>query len=244
MTQHPQPTAQPASQTLGSVLVAPCGDDMILIDFSGGPDANRSVRAFWAALTSNPPDFCLEAVAAVSSLSVVLRDEFQTQAHRQNCCQILLDLAQASIGKSPPAGAEKIIPVCYDPSLAPDLDRVASLTGLSTSEVIARHHAGVYLAQVMGFMPGFAYMSGLDTALSVARLPTPRPVVPAGALGITGDQCAVYPSATPGGWNLIGRSPLRLFDPRRHAPSYLGLGDVVRFESISLAEFDRLWAKR
>jgi inhibitor of KinA len=244
MSKSVRSKAQSPTQKLGGVSVAPCGDDMILVDFSGGPDSNRSVRAFWAALQSDQPDFCREAVAAVSSLCVVLRDEFQTQDHRQSCCQILLDLAQASIGKNPPAGAEKIIPVCYDQSLAPDLDRVASLTGLSTAEVVSRHQAGVYLAQVMGFMPGFAYMSGLDAALSVARLPTPRPVVPAGALGITGDQCAVYPSATPGGWNLIGRSPLRLFDPQRQSPSFLGLGDTVRFESISLAQFDRLWAKR
>jgi inhibitor of KinA len=244
MSKSSPPKAPSATRHPDGVVVAPCGDDMILIDFSGLPDPNPSVRSFWAALQADQPDFCLEAVAAVSSLSVVLRDEFQTQDHRQDCCQVLQQLASTSIGKRPPPGAQRIIPVCYHPSLAPDLDRVASLTGLDTGEVIARHMAGVYLAEVMGFMPGFAYMSGLAPELSVARLPTPRPVVPAGALGITGNQCAVYPSATPGGWNLIGRSPLRLFDPQRESPSFLCLGDIVRFESISLAQFDRLWAKR
>lgn len=235
---------QPSVKEDGLVTVAPCGDDMILIDFSATPGANHSVRAFWAQLESSRPDYCLESVAAVSSLAVVLRNEFRSPAQREYCCQELARLANESLGKTPPAGAEKIIPVCYDQAMAPDLARVAELTGLDTREVIELHSSGVYLVEVMGFMPGFAYMSGLDTRLSVPRLPTPRPIVPVGSLGITGNQCAVYPSATPGGWNLIGRSPTRLFDPYRAAPSFLGLGDTVRFESITAAEFEKLWAKR
>lgn len=217
---------------------------MILIDFSATPNANQSVRAFWATLQSIRPDYCLESVAAVSSLAIVLKAEFQSVTGRTTCCKQLELLANDSLGKVPPAGIEKVIPVCYDQSMAPDLGRVAELTGMEPRQVIDFHASGTYLAEVMGFMPGFAYMSGLDARLSVPRLPTPRPVVPAGALGITGNQCAVYPSATPGGWNLIGRSPLRLFDAQRADPSFLGLGDTVRFEPITLAEFDRLWAKR
>ncbi len=235
---------QPSVQEGGLITVAPCGDDMILIDFSATSNANQSVRAFWAQLESSRPGYCLESVAAVASLAVVLRNEFRSPAKRQYCAQELGRLASDSLGKVPPAGAEKVIPVCYDQAMAPDLARVAELTGLDTHEVIKLHSSGVYLAEVMGFMPGFAYMSGLDGRLCVPRLPTPRPVVPVGSLGITGNQCAVYPSATPGGWNLIGRSPLRLFDPCRAAPSFLGLGDTVKFESITTAAFDRLWAKR
>lgn len=228
----------------GPVTVAPCGDDMILIDFSATPNTNQSVRVFWAKLESNRPGYCLESVAAVSTLSVVLRPEYRSTAQRRICCQELERLANDSLGEIPPAGVEKVIPVCYEQSMAPDLARVADHTGLDTLEVVKLHSSGVYLAEVMGFMPGFAYMSGLDSRLAVPRLPTPRPVVPAGSLGITGNQCAVYPSATPGGWNLIGRSPIRLFDPLRTVPSFLELGDTVRFESISAAAFDRLWAKR
>jgi inhibitor of KinA len=180
----------------------------------------------------------------VATLAVVLKPDSRNDEVRQQACAELTTLARDAVGVSAGEGAHHVIPVCYAAEMAPDLDRVAQLTGLTTAEVIRLHQEGRYLAELIGFMPGFAYMSGVDTRLSVPRLPQPRPVVPVGALAITGNQSAIYPSATPGGWNLIGRCPIRLFNPKLNPPSLIQLGDNVQFESISSAQFDRLWAKR
>jgi KipI family sensor histidine kinase inhibitor len=118
------------------------------------------------------------------------------------------------------------IPVDYD---GDDLDDVASLTGLSGSEVIARHAAGSYLVAYLGFAPGFAYLTGLDPALHVPRLQTPRTTVPAGSVAIAGPCAAVYPAGSPGGWRLLGRTDVTLWDPRRDPPSVLQPGTRVRF---------------
>ena len=233
---------QPARPAAPSV--AACGDDTILIDFAKCPNPNQAVRILWARLMQSHPDYCLEPVAGVATLAVVLKHECQTDAIRLIACDELRLIAQDAIGAVAEEGRHVVIPVCYDAAMAPDLDRVAELTQLSTAEVIALHQSGQYLAELIGFVPGFAYMSGMDPRLSVPRLPQPRPVVPAGSLGITGHQCAVYPTATPGGWNLIGRCPIRLFDPNLPEPCLIQLGDQVSFESISSAQFDRLWAKR
>lgn len=225
--------------------VAACGDDTILIDFQGCcSDPNQAVRALWARLMQDHPPYCLEPVAGVATLSVVLHSDCQSDDVRQQACDDLRTVARDAIGAVPAPGRHVVIPVCYEPSMAPDLDRVAELTGLATAEVIALHQSGRYLAELIGFVPGFAYLSGVNLRLSVPRLPQPRPVVPVGSLGITGHQCAVYPTATPGGWNLIGRCPIRLFDPDLPEPCRIQLGDTVTFESISSAQFDRLWAKR
>ena len=130
--------------------------------------------------------------------------------------------------------------VCYDRDLAPDLDRVATMAGLSADEVVERHAAGAYRVEVVGFSPGFGYLSGLDESLHTPRLDSPRPRIPAGSVGIAGENTGAYPQATAGGWNLIGRTPLGLFDPHRDPPALLGLGDLVRFEPIDRSTFDRL----
>lgn len=145
-------------------------------------------------------------------------------------------------GDSEPAPALRTveIPVCYDPALAPDLEEVARLRDLSPGQVVALHSGATYRVGFIGFMPGFAYLHGLPATLATPRLATPRPRVPEGSVGIAGDQTGVYPSATPGGWRLIGRTPLRIFDARRDRPALLAMGDQVRFTPITRAQFDRL----
>lgn len=118
------------------------------------------------------------------------------------------------------------VPVVYD---GPDLGLVAATTGRSEQEVVRRHTAPEYLVAFLGFSPGFAYLVGLDPALHVPRRATPRTRVPAGSVGLAGDQTGVYPSATPGGWQLIGRTSRVLFDPRRDPPALLAAGDRLRF---------------
>lgn len=124
------------------------------------------------------------------------------------------------------------IPVCYSTPHAPDLDQVAVLSGLEPQEVIDLHSEPVYQVSAMGFTPGFPYLSGLDHAIAVPRRATPRAAVAAGSIGIAGEQTGIYPVASPGGWQIIGRTPLTLFDPQRIDPFLLATGDTVRFIPI------------
>jgi KipI family sensor histidine kinase inhibitor len=124
---------------------------------------------------------------------------------------------------------EHVIPVRYDGA---DLDAVAAATHLSTTEVIARHAARLYTVDLLGFVPGFAYLSELDASLQLPRRSDPRPRVPAGSVAIAASQTAVYPLDTPGGWHIIGRTEAVLFDPGREPPALLRAGDTVRFERV------------
>ena len=135
------------------------------------------------------------------------------------------------------------IPVCYEGDLAPDLEEVARHASLTADEVIALHTGATCVVHMIGFTPGFPYLAGLDPRLATPRRAEPRTRVPAGSVGIGGQQTGVYPMATPGGWNIIGRTPLALFDPRRVPATLLGVGDRVRFVAISREQFDSLAAR-
>ncbi|MDR3099010.1 MAG: 5-oxoprolinase subunit PxpB [Paraburkholderia sp.] len=128
------------------------------------------------------------------------------------------------------------IPVSYGGTAGPDLTAVARHTGLAPAEVAARHAAGVYTVFFLGFQPGFAYLGGLDAALHTPRRREPRLAVPAGSVGIGGAQTGIYPAQAPGGWQLIGRTALALFDPARNPPTLLMPGDRVRFVIAAIDE--------
>ena len=121
------------------------------------------------------------------------------------------------------------IPVRYGGEFGPDLDDVARHTGLTAAQVIERHSAAEYLVYFLGFSPGFPYLGGLPAELATPRLPTPRPRIPAGSVAIGGSQAGIYPSDSPGGWRIIGRTALRLFDAAADPPALLRTGDLVRF---------------
>jgi inhibitor of KinA len=130
------------------------------------------------------------------------------------------------------------VPVCYDLEFAPDLAEVAVHAGLSEDEVVRRHSAANYQVSSVGFTPGFPYLSGLPTELATPRRATPRTEIPAGSVAIGGTQTGIYPRKSPGGWNIIGRTPLRLFDVQREPPALFQAGDQVRFRQITREEFD------
>ena len=132
------------------------------------------------------------------------------------------------------------IPVCYGGSFGPDLQEVASWHQLTTGEAIGLHCAAIYKVFMIGFIPGFAYLGGLNALLETPRKGMPRKAVAAGAVGIAGKQTGIYPLQTPGGWQIIGQTPLKLFDARRNPPSLLKAGDRIRFEPITLPEFEKL----
>jgi KipI family sensor histidine kinase inhibitor len=241
-----RPDAAPSGPLYG-IQVQCCGDGWVMVDWGAHADANVAARALAARLRAKPPAFCAEAVAGVRTLAVRLPDEEggRTRAsHREAALEWLRGTAADALHWEAPPGRRVVLPACYDASLAPDLDEVAHAVGLSPEEVAERHAASTFTAIVVGFMPGFAYLAGLDPALKVDRRASPRPVVPEGAIAIAGLQTAVYPTATPGGWNLIGRCPARLFDAGRARPALMGEGDTVRFEPVDLATFERMWGRR
>ena len=133
------------------------------------------------------------------------------------------------------------IPVCYGGEFGPDLYSVAAKHEMSPDEVIELQASATYVVYFLGFVPGFAYLGGLPEKLSTPRLATPRKMVPPGSLGIAGNQAGVYPFGTPGGWNLIGRTPVAIFQPGRRDMSLLSTGDSVQFSPISPEQF-AVWA--
>jgi inhibitor of KinA len=132
------------------------------------------------------------------------------------------------------------IPVCYDSEFGFDLDRVAEHTKLSEHEIVDFHSAGEYRVACIGFVPGFTFLAGLPKDLATPRRDAPRKEIPPGSVGIGGAQTGLYPLRSPGGWNLIGRTPLKLFDPSKNPPTLLQPGDRVRFRAITREEFESL----
>ncbi len=132
------------------------------------------------------------------------------------------------------------IPVCYGGEAGPDIEHVAQVHQLTVEEVIALHTQGSYLVYMIGFAPGFPYLGGLSEKLHTPRRETPRTAIPAGSVGIAGMQTGVYPIETPGGWQIIGRTPLQLFDWNSEAKTLLKCGDIAKFYPISYAEYQRL----
>ncbi len=132
------------------------------------------------------------------------------------------------------------IPVCYGGDFGPDLEDLSSMHGITPSRAIELHTSAAYTVFFLGFVPGFAYLGGLPKELATPRLSSPRRNVPAGSVGIAGDQTGVYPFATPGGWRLIGRTPVAMFRPDRNDMSLLSIGDRVRFTPISREQFAAL----
>jgi inhibitor of KinA len=152
-------------------------------------------------------------------------------------------LERAEAGPPPPLASIRdpvSIPVCYDEDLGPDLPAVAAFAGLGPADVIRLHAGATYRVFMLGFVPGFAYMGIVDDRIAIPRHATPRVRVPAGSVGIAGVQTGIYPAETPGGWQLIGRTPLAPFDPDRPEPFLLKAGDAVRFRPIDRDEFERL----
>lgn len=152
---------------------------------------------------------------------------------------LVSDVAASSYAKS----RQIEIPVCYENEFAPDLSSVAKNLSFTEEEVITLHSTGEYFVYFLGFAPGFAYLGGLVPQLQVPRLATPRKLVAAGSVGLAGAQTGIYPNDSPGGWQLIGRTPLQMFDAA-HSPSLAQLGDQIRFRPIDRSEFDRLCEER
>lgn len=200
-------------------------------------DAHSRVRKLLRLLEMEP-------IAGVRNLHPAYHSILVKFDPRQRNHDELEDILQQYIGRienvSLPGPREVEIPVCYGGEYGPDLNDVGAMHGMSPEQVIALHSSSTYLVYFLGFVPGFAYLGGLPEALATPRLATPRRRVPAGSVGIAGNQTGVYPVATPGGWRLLGRTPIAIFRPDRDELSLLSIGDRVRFTPISAAQFASL----
>ena len=200
------------------------------------PAINRQVHALARRLASAPLAGMGEAVPAYASLLVHYDPAVLAEAPLLE--YLLTQAGGLEVELTAPARLVEI-PTLYGGDYGPDLAELAALHGLTPEEVVRRHSAAEYLVYMLGFSPGFAYLGGLDPAIATPRLATPRARVPGGSVGIAGSQTGVYPTDSPGGWRLIGWTPLKLFDPAREPPVLLAAGDRVRFvpvQATSLAE--------
>ncbi len=161
------------------------------------------------------------------------------QISMQTMNKLLLQVIKNAQEMELPGSVKVDIPVLYGGQHGIDLNRVAELNGLSANEVIELHSSGDYQVSFIGFTPGFPYISGMVEKLATPRLQSPRKRLPVGSIGIGGSQTGIYPSSTPGGWNLIGRTPLHIFDIQYPEKALLKMGDRISFNPISETEFER-----
>jgi inhibitor of KinA len=212
---------------------SPIGDAAMLLNLSAeiSLPVNRRIQALDACLRRKPLEGILEWVPAYTSMLVyydpAVLDFFQTKSLMEAC---LNEIGQ----DAEPQPKQIIIPVCYGDEDGPDLAWLAGHHGISPSNVVKLHSKSIYRVGMMGFTPGFAYLMGLDPNLATPRRESPRTHVPAGSVGIAGSQTGIYPMASPGGWQLIGRTEAMLYDPERDRPFLLSPGDEIQF--VPLAE--------
>ena len=222
--------------------VVPLGDRALLIHLGTTIDdaTHRLVRAVCARLAARPVPGTIELVPAFASVAVHYeparvpndgRAREQRSPYERFADRVRNVLADVEADVLPAARTVEI-PVRYGGDEGPDLEAVAAAHGLTAEEVVRLHSGATYRVYMLGFAPGFAYLGGLPEAIATPRRPEPRTAVPAGSVGIGGNQTGIYPLVSPGGWQLIGRTALRLFDPRRAPPALLAIGDVVRFRAL------------
>jgi inhibitor of KinA len=228
----------------------PLGDSAVVIQLGDAIeiDTHEKVKNVTAFFENNPQSWLIDIIPAFTTVTLYY-DPMAILQHKKDSfpyegvCSILTELLSYEFKEDSAPARVMEIPVCYGGEYGPDLEEVASAHSFSVEEVISKHTAGDYLVYMIGFAPGFPYVGGLNPELSTPRRKSPRLKIPAGSVGIAGDQTGVYPIETPGGWQLIGRTPLSLFRPAKDNPSLLQAGDRIKFISISEEEFKEMEGK-
>ena len=215
------------------------GDRGLLVEYGDEIDLeiNTKVRAMAIIMKQNTPKGVIETIPTYRSLLLVYDPSITNLAKLQKELQKLEERLE-EIQIPPPDTVE--IPVCYGGGFGPDIEFVAETHDLSVKEVIQLHSEPEYLIYMVGFTPGFPFLGGLSEKLHTPRLKTPRTFVPKGSVGIANNQTGIYPVSSPGGWQLIGRSPIKLFDPERPNPFLYQAGDHIKFNPITPEEYSRL----
>jgi inhibitor of KinA len=221
-----------------SYRVVPAGDSALLVEFEERIDPAVNARAIGLADAVQAAGLAgvRDVVPTFRSVAVYF-DPVHTNGTALLAC---IDRhAQAPSGPATESREPIRIPVCYGGEVGPDLADVAAFAGMSEDDVVMVHTSQAYRVFMLGFVAGFAYLGIVDERIAIPRLTTPRVRVPAGSVGIAGVQTGVYPAETPGGWRLIGRTPIKPFEPDRADPFLMKAGDTVQFYPIDRDEYDR-----
>jgi inhibitor of KinA len=224
--------------------IFPLGDSAITIDFGNSINKviNKEVMTRFSQLQQQPLPGTIELVPAYSSLTIYY--DLPAVKKRAAADISVFDWMKGQLEEKlrtyvqEEINSERIvtIPVCYEKEFSPDIEQLAALKNISVEEIIQIHTSSSYKVYMLGFLPGFAYMGEVDEKIAIPRKPQPQNVA-AGSVGIAGKQTGIYPLVSPGGWQIIGRTPLKLFNPDKEIPTLLQSGDIVQFYSISKDEF-------
>jgi len=232
---------------LEPIGAVPLGDCAVYVEFSKTLDleVNSAVQRLAAMVHGRALPWISDVVPALGGLAIHF-DPDEPTVHG-DAFAAALNLVSECLKEGLPKAGDVLrtieVPVCYDADFAPDLGEVASLSKVTVEEAVALHSASDFRVLMIGFAPGHPYIGGLNAKLSVPRRATPRAIVPAGSVAIANDQTVVYPYAISGGWSIIGRTPLAVFDAERQEPSLFAAGDRVKFKPITRAEFQKLSPK-
>lgn len=222
-----------------SVKYLPCGDCGITVHFGSeiNEEINSRVTRFTAAAENAKITGVTEYIPAFCSVTVIYDPLETTQK------ELIKQLKKVRKNRTAGNDFKPVlyrIPVCYDDEFAPDIDSVEKITGLTKEEIIDIHTSRDYPIYMLGFLPGFPYLGNMDARITAPRLETPRVKIPRGSVGIGGNQTGIYPSDSPGGWRLIGKTPVRVYDERKTDPILYRAGDYIRFVKISKEDFLRI----
>ncbi len=221
------------------IKILTAGDSSLLIEFGKeiSPEINQKITATVQLMKEQHIEGVVDIIPAFCSLlinydpRVIRYDELKSR---------MRDLVKMDIKAE--AGRKKVyeIPVCYGGAYGPDIENIAKHAGLSVEEVIEIHSSRDYLIYMLGFLPGFTYLGGLDERIHTPRLANPRLKINAGSVGIGGSQTGIYPMDSPGGWQLMGMTPVKTYDPSREVPILVEAGDYIRFVPVSEEEYLRI----
>ncbi|HEY3177494.1 MAG TPA: 5-oxoprolinase subunit PxpB [Casimicrobiaceae bacterium] len=226
---------------------APMGDRCLIVEFDSrvDPEINAQVRSVAQYLLAHPIEGVVDVVPSFTTVAVHYRPERVRDGHSvespyQRLCRSIEGILAHGIARTDTGTRVVEMPICYGGEFGPDLDEVAAQCNLTPQRVVELHAASPHQVYVLGFAPGFPFLGGLDPRLAMPRRATPRTKVPAGSVAIAREQSAIYSMETPGGWNIIGRTPLRLFAPEADPPCLLQPGDKVRFVPITVNRFNAM----
>ena len=230
-------------------LIQPLGDSALFVQLGEGiaPAIQEKAKNLMQLLIEHPFEGWIECVPAYNNITVyydptrVLPSPgFGTGTSFQKVSAYIQKLMQHLGEQAASKGRTVTIPVLYGGDYGPDLAYVAEANGLTTDEVIQIHSGNEYLVYMIGFAPGFPFMGGMDERIATPRKESPRMAIHPGSVGIAGKQTGIYPLETPGGWQIIGRTPIDLFLPEQSPPTLLQAGDLIRFAPISLDDYDKI----